>query len=415
MPTFVNIDDLRRAAKWNLPKAIFDFVDGGANAEWTMRRNQSAFERILFDPRVCVDVSDRDQSTTVFGQPMKTPILIGATGLTSIAWPNAELLAARAAERVGAGLALSTYASNSLEEVAKTGVNPRWFQLYVSRDRKKTDELIDRAQAAGYQALAITVDTQVPSMRERNVRNGYQAPPRITASNVVDVAWRVGWLKRFLKGPRPAYRNISGEAALTPKQFVELGYQLAREIDPSVSWKDVENFRARWKGPMLLKGVVSTRDVKTALDAGINGFIVSNHGGRQLDYAPSSIEVLARDRGRLRGPRRGLPRQRHPARQRHRQGRRARGEGGADRPTVRLRPRRGRRGRRGPRLPDPHGRDRPLPGADRHPEAVRRDAGGPPRGPDAAARRAARGGAGPGPVGFSPPRPLALSLWERAG
>ncbi len=292
MPTFVNIEDLRRAAKWNMPKAMFDFVDGGANAEWTMRRNQSAFERILFDPRVLVDVSDRDQSTTVFGQSMKTPIMIAPTGLTSIAWPNAELLAARAAQRAGAGLALSTYASNSIEEIARTEVSPRWFQLYVSRDRKKTDELIDRAQDAGFQALAITVDTQDPSMRERNVRNGYQAPPRITTANVVDVAWRIGWLKRFLKGPRPAYRNISGEAALTPKQFVELGYQLAREIDPSVSWKDVEAFRARWKGPLVLKGVVSTRDVRTALDAGVNGFIVSNHGGRQLDYAPSSIEVL---------------------------------------------------------------------------------------------------------------------------
>jgi L-lactate dehydrogenase (cytochrome) len=292
MPTFVNIEDLRRAAKWNMPKAMFDFVDGGANAEWTMRRNQSAFEQIMFDPRVLVDVSERDQSTTVFGETLKTPIMVAPTGLTSIAWPNSELLAARAAQRAGAGFALSTYASNSLEEIQEVGVTPRWFQLYVSRDRKKTDELIDRAQAAGFQALAITVDTQVPSMRERNVRNGYQAPPRITFSNVTDVAWRVGWLKRFLAGPRPAYRNISGDAALTPKQFVELGYQLAREIDPSVSWKDVEAFRARWKGPMLLKGVVSTRDVKTALDAGINGFIVSNHGGRQLDYAPSSIEVL---------------------------------------------------------------------------------------------------------------------------
>jgi L-lactate dehydrogenase (cytochrome) len=289
---FVNIEDLRRAAKWNMPKAMFDFVDGGANAEWTQRRNQSEFERIMFDPRVLVDVSERDQSTTVFGQKLKTPIFIAPTGLTSIAWPNSELLAARAAERAGAGMALSTYASNSIEEIAATGVSPRWFQLYVSRDRSKTDELIDRAQAAGYQALAITVDTQVPSMRERNVRNGYQAPPRITVSNVVDVAWRVGWLKRFLKGPRPAYRNISGDAALTPKQFVELGYQLAREIDPSVDWEDVERFRARWKGPMLLKGVVSTKDIKRALDVGINGFIVSNHGGRQLDYAPSSIEIL---------------------------------------------------------------------------------------------------------------------------
>jgi L-lactate dehydrogenase (cytochrome) len=246
----------------------------------------------MFDPRVLVDVSERDQSTTVFGEKLKTPIIIAPTGLTSIAWPNAELLAARAAGRAGAGLALSTYASNSIEEIAATGTSPLWFQLYVSRDRARTDELIDRAQAAGFKALAITVDTQVPSMRERNVRNGYQAPPRITTRNVVDVAWRVGWLKRFLKGPRPAYRNISGDAALTPQQFVELGYQLAREIDPSVSWTDVEAFRARWKGPLLLKGVVSTRDVKTALDVGVNGFIVSNHGGRQLDYAPSSIEVL---------------------------------------------------------------------------------------------------------------------------
>lgn len=289
---FVNIEDLRRAAKWNMPRAMFDFVDGGANAEWTQARNQSEFEKIMFDPRVLVDVSERDQSTTVFGQKMKTPIFIAPTGLTSIAWPNAELLAARAAERAGAGLALSTYASNSIEEISRTGVSPRWFQLYVSRDRDKTHELIDRAQEAGFQALAVTVDTQVPSMRERNVRNGYQAPPQLTLSNIVDVAWRVGWLTRFLKGPRPAYRNISGEGALTPQQFVDLGYQLAREIDPSVSWEDIKNFRERWKGPMLLKGVASTRDIQIALDHGINGFIVSNHGGRQLDYAPSSIEVL---------------------------------------------------------------------------------------------------------------------------
>jgi isopentenyl diphosphate isomerase/L-lactate dehydrogenase-like FMN-dependent dehydrogenase len=289
---FVNIEDIRRAAKWNMPKAMFDFVDGGANAEWTQRRNSSEFEKIMFDPRVLVDVSERDQSTTVFGQKIQTPIFIAPTGLTSIAWPNAELLAARAAQRAGAGFALSTYASNSLEEIQQVGISPRWFQLYVSRDRKKTDELIDRAQAAGFTGMALTVDTQVPSMRERNVRNGYQAPPRITFSNVVDVAWRVGWLKRFLKGPRPAYRNISGDAALTPKQFVELGYQLAREIDPSVDWDDVTHFRERWKGPFLLKGVASTKDIQIALDHGINGFIVSNHGGRQLDYAPSSIEVL---------------------------------------------------------------------------------------------------------------------------
>ena len=292
MPTFVTIEDLRRAAKWNLPKAIFDFIDGGVNDEWTLRENRVAFERILFDPRVLVDVSERDQSTTIFGQKVATPIMVAPTGLTSIAWPNAELLAARAAKRAGAGMALSTYASNSIEEIAETEVTPRWFQLYVSRDRDMSDSLVDRAQAAGYQALAITVDTQVPSGRERNVRNGYSAPPRITLSNLSDVAWRVGWLSRFLKGPRPTYRNIMKDGAFTPGQFIQLQQQLTRQIDPSLSWKDVKHYRDRWKGPMLLKGVASTRDIQIALDHGVNGFIVSNHGGRQLDFAPSSIEML---------------------------------------------------------------------------------------------------------------------------
>jgi len=289
---FVNVEDLRRAAKANMPRAMFDFVDGGANDEWTQRRNQAAFERIMFDPRVLVDVSSRDQSTTVFGQRLETPILVAPTGLTSIAWPNAELLAARAAGRAGAGFALSTFASNSIEEIAGTGVGPRWFQLYVTKNRAWTLDLIDRAQAAGYQALAVTVDTQLPSMRERNIRNGYQSPPRITLANVLDFASHPGWLHRFLKGPRPTLANTPSVAALTASQFVELGNRVARELDPSVSWRDLEQFRARWRGPMLLKGITSTRDVARALDVGVNGFIVSNHGGRQLDYAPASIEVL---------------------------------------------------------------------------------------------------------------------------
>ena len=289
---FVNIEDLRLAAKRAMPKAMFDFVDGGANAEWTQQRNRSELDRIMFDPRVLVDVSQRDQSTTVFGQKIQTPIIVAPTGLTAIAWPNAELLAARAARRAGAGFALSTYASNSIEEITSSGVSPRWFQLYVSTDRGWTHELIDRAQANGYQALAITVDTQIPSMRERNVRNGYQARPRLTVSTAVDFARRVGWLYRFAKGPRPAYGNMQGIRASTAGQFVALGDRVTRDLDPSLSWRDVEGFRARWKGPMLLKGVVSTRDVARALDLGVDGFIVSNHGGRQLDYAPSSIEVL---------------------------------------------------------------------------------------------------------------------------
>ncbi len=292
MSKFVNIEDLRRAAKWNMPKPMFEYVDGGANAEWTLHENRAGFERITFDPRVLVDVSVRDQSTTVFGEKLKTPIIIAPTGMTGIAWPNAEILAARAAGRVGAGLALSTYATCSIEDVAKAGPGPFWFQLYVSKDRVLTDSLVDRAQAAGFKALAITVDTQVGSMRERDVRNGYSAPPRLSPAILADAAWRVGWLKRFLKGPRPAFRNLHGSAATTPRQFVELGTSLSRQMDSSITWKDLDHFRARWKGPLLLKGVVSTRDVKTALEHGVDGFIVSNHGGRQLDYAPSSIEVL---------------------------------------------------------------------------------------------------------------------------
>ncbi len=292
MPKFVNIEDLRRAAKWNMPKPMFDFVDGGAGAEWTVRENVSAFERVTFDPRVLVDVSKRDQSTTIFGQRVETPVMVAPTGLTSIAWPRAEVLAARAAKRAGAGMALSTYAGSSIEEIAEVGPSPRWFQLYVSTDRAVSEELVERAQAAGFTGLAITVDTQVPSLRERDIRNGYSAPPKLTLATVADAAWRIGWLSRFVKGPRPAYRNLHGPAATTPRQFVQLGEMLGRGVDPSVSWKDVEHFRAKWNGPLLLKGVVSTRDVKLALDHGVNGFIVSNHGGRQLDYAPSSIEVL---------------------------------------------------------------------------------------------------------------------------
>jgi L-lactate dehydrogenase (cytochrome) len=289
---FVNIEDLRRAAKRNMPKPMFDFVDGGANDEWTVRRNREGFERIMFDPRVLVDVSERDMSTTVFGETLKTPIIIAPTGMTSVAWPDAEILAARAAGKVGAALALSTYASCSIEEIAAAGPGPFWFQLYVSRDRELAIELVDRAQTAGYKALAITVDTQLGSMRERDIRNGYSAPPRISTANALNVVSKVGWVRRFLAARKPAFRNLSGESATTPRQFVALGQQLNRSMDASLSWGDIEQFRKQWRGPLLLKGVVSTRDVKKALEVGVDGFIVSNHGGRQLDFAPSSIEVL---------------------------------------------------------------------------------------------------------------------------
>ena len=183
--------------------------------------------------------------------------------------------AARAAQRAGAGFALSTYASNSLEEIQQGRGHAALVPAVRQPGPQKTNELIDLVQAAGFTGRALTVDTQVPSMRERNIRNGYQAPPRITVSNVVDVAWRIGWLKRFLVGPRPAYRNISGTRRLDPEAV--RGARLSacpRDRPVRSSWDDVKHFRERWKGPFLLKGVASTKDIQIALDHGINGFIV---------------------------------------------------------------------------------------------------------------------------------------------
>ena len=288
----LTIEDLRRGARWRLPKALFDYVDGAADDEWTRRRNRSVFQQLAFRPRVLVDVSERDLSTTVLGQRVSMPIMIAPTGMAGMCWPNGEVLAAKAAGQLGTIYALSTYSCASLEEVAQAASGPLWFQLYISKDRELTAELVDRAADLGYRALLLTVDTQVPSLRTRDWRNGFSAPPRITSRNVLDSAWRVGWLMRFLRGPRPRFGNLKGGAATTPSQLTALAGYVSRQIDGSITWNDLDDLRARWKGALLVKGVLSADEARRAVDHGVDGILVSNHGGRQLDYAPASIEVL---------------------------------------------------------------------------------------------------------------------------
>jgi L-lactate dehydrogenase (cytochrome) len=271
---------------------VFDFIEGGAGDELTVRRNRAGFERLTFRPRALVDVSKRDQSTTVFGQRLETPVMIAPTGMSGICWPRGEILAARAAKEAGTVFTLSTHASCSIEEVAREAPGLLWFQLYVWRNRDLTRSFVDRAQAAGYQALVLTVDVPVLATRERDLHNGFTLPPRLTVRNVLDALWHMGWMRRVLLGPKLTLANLVGAPGAPDSSIITLGGVANRQFDASVSWKDLTWFRSLWPGPLLLKGVLSAEDARQAVEHGVEGVIVSNHGGRQLDGAPATIDVL---------------------------------------------------------------------------------------------------------------------------
>ncbi|MCC7372042.1 MAG: alpha-hydroxy-acid oxidizing protein [Chloroflexi bacterium] len=288
---FVNIDDFRAAARRRLPRALFDYIDGGSDDERTLRANQADFARYTFRPRVLIDVSARDQATTVLGQRISSPLILAPTGFTGVFWPNAEIAAARAAAKAGVIFTLSTMSINSLEEVAAASSGPRWFQLYVWRDRAIVQGLIERAQAAGYSALVITVDTPVLGHREKDVRNGLTLPPRITPGNVLDTLPRLSWLKGLLTHPRPTFGNFVGTAGVEQDAVSLAGYT-TRQFSPSITWSDLAWFRSVWSGPLAIKGVLDAEDARLAVEHGLDAVIVSNHGGRQLDSVPSPISVL---------------------------------------------------------------------------------------------------------------------------
>jgi L-lactate dehydrogenase (cytochrome) len=286
------IDDLRRLARRRLPRAVFDFVEGGAGDEQTVVRNRAAFERLLFQPKVLVDVSKREQATVVFGNRIETPVLLSPTGMAGLCWPKGEVAAARAAREAGTIYTLSTHSSCSIEEVAAGSPGPLWFQLYVWQNRDLTRSFVERARAAGYRALLLTVDVPVISRRERDLRNGFTVPPRLTARNVLDTVRRVGWIRRVLFGPRLTLANLVGAPGAPRTDIVTLAGVANRQVDPSIAWGDLVWFRSLWSGPLLLKGVLTAADARRAAEHGVDGLVVSNHGGRQLDGVPATIEAL---------------------------------------------------------------------------------------------------------------------------
>ena len=286
------VEDLRRLARLRLPRAIFDFVEGGAGDELTVARNRAAFERLLFEPRVLVDVSKREQATVVLGERVATPVLVSPTGMAGLCWPKGEVAAARGAHEAGTIYTLSTHSSCTIEEVAAGAPGPLWFQLYVWQNRDLTRSFVDRARAAGYRALVLTVDVPIVSRRERDLRNGFTVPPRITVRNALDTLRHVGWMRRVLLGPKLTLANLVGMPGAPRTDIVTMAGVANRQVDPSLTWADLAWFRSLWSGPLLLKGVLTVADAKKAVEHGVDGLVVSNHGGRQLDGTRASVEAL---------------------------------------------------------------------------------------------------------------------------
>jgi isopentenyl diphosphate isomerase/L-lactate dehydrogenase-like FMN-dependent dehydrogenase len=288
----VNIDDLRAAARRRLPRSVFDFIDGGAEDEVTLRANRLAFERLSFRPRALVDVSAVDPSVTVLGQRLELPIILAPTGVCGMAAPRGEVLAARAAKTAGIAFTLSTMSAVSIEDVAREVPAPHWFQLYIWKDRELTRSLVERARDAGYRAMMLTVDTPVLGQRERDLRNGATIPPRITFANAFDSLMHAGWLWRMARARKIDLANFEGATKGTGGRILSLGAFVQSQFDPTISWKDLEWLRSFWTGPLALKGIMSAEDARRAVDAGVSAVIVSNHGGRQLDGLPAAIDVL---------------------------------------------------------------------------------------------------------------------------
>ncbi len=286
----LTVEDLRRESRRRLPRAVFDFIEGGAEDEVTLRRNREAFEWLEFAPRALVDVGHVDIRTMLFGSPLRLPLLLAPTGLCGMAAPRGEIMAARAALNAGIRFVASCLSAVRLEEIAGEAPGEHWFQLYIWRDRTLTRSLIERAAAAGYRVLVVTVDVPVLGQRERDYRNGATIPPRITWRNALDLARHPRWVLGMARAPRVEFANIvdqkRGGSPFALSKFVN------EQFDPSVTWQDLRWIRQAWAGPMVVKGVMSADDARRAVDGGADGVVVSNHGGRQLDGLPASIDVL---------------------------------------------------------------------------------------------------------------------------
>jgi L-lactate dehydrogenase (cytochrome) len=289
-----SVADLRAIARRRLPRGVFDYIDGGAEDERTLAANSAAFGAVTFRPRVLRDVGEVDPSTALLGRPLPLPLVLAPTGFTRIADPDGELAVARAAARAGLPYTLSTLSTRSIEEVAAASAGPKWFQVYVWRDRGLVKEMIGRAATAGYEALVLTVDTAVLGRRERDVRRGFSLPPKIGLGTLVDGALHPGWTWRFLRSDPIRFANVrdavgvgDGSAAVTLSEYVNT------QFDPGLSWRDVEWMRSEWHGPLVIKGIQTVEDARLAAEAGVEAIALSNHGGRQLDSAPAPLDLVA--------------------------------------------------------------------------------------------------------------------------
>jgi L-lactate dehydrogenase (cytochrome) len=287
-----NVGDLRRIARRRLPGGVFDYIDGGAEDELTLGRNSAAFRRAELSPRVLVDVSSIDTSTTLLGLDLPIPLFLGPTGFTRIVTPEGELDVARAAGRAGLPYTLSTLGTRTIEEVAGAGRGPKWFQVYVWRDRGLVKEMIERAAACHYHALMLTVDTVLQGRRERDLRRGFTLPPKIGPETLLDGALHPAWTWAFVRSDPITFANVRGSSVPDGSTAVSLGSLIGSQFDPSLSWQDVDWLRSIWNGPLLVKGIQSVADAVRAADAGVDAISLSNHGGRQLDGAPPPLELV---------------------------------------------------------------------------------------------------------------------------
>jgi L-lactate dehydrogenase (cytochrome) len=292
MKTITTIDDLREVHKRNVPKAFFDYVDRGSYSEDTLRANRDDLQKLKFRQRILVDISKRDLSTMILGEKASLPLICAPVGSTGLQYGDGEIHACRAAQAAGIPYTLSTMSINSIEDVAANVEKPFWFQLYVMKDRGFIKELIQRAIAAKCSALVLTVDLQVIGQRHMDIKNGLSVPPRVyNLKNLIDFASKPTWLLRTLRAKRRNFGNIAGHV----KNVDDLGSTAEwtnAQFDTSLNWKDIEWIRSIWPGKLIVKGIHDVEDAREVLKTGAQALVVSNHGGRQLDGAPSSISVL---------------------------------------------------------------------------------------------------------------------------
>jgi L-lactate dehydrogenase (cytochrome) len=291
MPVITTIEDLRVLAEKRVPRMFYDYADSGSWTESTYRANESDFQKIKLRQRVAVNMENRSTASTMVGQQVAMPVAIAPTGLTGMQHADGEILAARAAKKFGVPFTLSTMSICSIEDVAKHAGEGFWFQLYVMKDKGFIERLIDRAKAANCGALVLTLDLQILGQRHKDLKNGLSAPPKLTLKNIVNIATKPRWALGMLGTPRRQFGNIVGHVTGVA-DMSSLSSWTASQFDPGLNWGDVEWIKKRWGGKLILKGIQDVDDAHMAVQSGADALIVSNHGGRQLDGAQSSIEAL---------------------------------------------------------------------------------------------------------------------------